>query len=69
VTREQGKTNSTVVSRLASEWRGGGVELSEFHEGVVERVDDRYSLVPHQPWNILRRRKGKVGEVSRIIQR
>ena len=43
-------------------------ELSEFHEGVVEWIGDRGRLVPHQPWDVLRRREGKMGEVSCIIQ-
>ena len=45
------------------------VELSEFRKGVVECVDDWDSLVPHQPWNILGRRKGKMRKVPGVIQR
>jgi hypothetical protein len=54
--------------KAANEWRGE-VELSEVHESVVERIDDRYSLVPHQPGDVLRRREGKMGEVSCVVQR
>lgn len=48
---------------------GRKMELSEFHKGVVKRIDDRDSLVPHQPWDILRRREGEMGKVSCIVQR
>ena len=48
---------------------GGEVGDSESHERVVERVDARDDFVPHQSWNILRRRKGKMREVPRVVQR
>lgn len=48
---------------------GGGMRNSEFHEGVVEWIDDRDSLVPHQPGDVLCRRERKMGEVPCVIQR
>ena len=45
------------------------VELSEFHEGGAEWVEDRKSFVPHQSRDVLRRRKGKMGEVTCVVQR
>lgn len=59
------ETDVTVVNRQARRRR---VELSEVREGGGERINGRGSIVPHQPWDILRRREGKMGEMSRIIQ-
>ena len=62
------ETDATVVDRLARGWRvGGKAELSELREGGGERVNGRGSIVPHQPWDILRGREGKMREVPRVI--
>ena len=63
--------DATVTERptVGGEGVSGEMELSEFHERVVKCAGDWDDLVPHQPWNILRRRKRKMGEVPRVVQR
>jgi len=52
---------------MGGEWEKVGD--SESHECVVERVDAWDGFVPHQSRNILRRRKGKMREMPRVVQR